>query len=166
MTVKNNSPKGSYFLVSRSVFLLKKLDHMLPCHMPSPHMWLHPSCSRQLTEVILHICLSWGCSVLLSPQCHRDGGRRAWTVWTIRGRTKAEASVRSHTRRRQFYHPWQVDYMGRSRSLPSLALTPTLEVGLSSLPDVSLPTPLSEGWVRNCGFVDTGPYVMLTKEPY
>lgn len=82
---KNDSPKGSYFLVSESVFLLKKLDHMLLCHMPSPHMWLHPSCSGQLAEVTLHICLSWGLSVLRSPQCHRDGGCRAWTVMDNQG---------------------------------------------------------------------------------
>lgn len=42
-------------------------------------MWLHPSCSGQLAE---------GFSVLWSPQCHRDGGCRAWTLRTIRGRNR------------------------------------------------------------------------------
>lgn len=76
--------------------------------------------------------------------------------------TEAETSVRSRTLRRQIYHPWQVDYMGpfymgRSGGLPSLELTPTLDVGLSSLPDPPLPTPfLKAGW----GTAD-----LLTQDP-
>lgn len=150
---KNISTKGSYFLVSKLVFLLKQLDHMLLCHMPSLHMWLHPSFSGQPAE---------GFSVLWSPQCHRDGGCRAWTIRTIR-------------RRNWGWDLSEVPYTDEA-NLPPMASglhgallygkewrftffrnDLTLDVGLSSLPDAPLPTPLSEGWVGHCEFVDTRP---------